>query len=364
MDNQLDRRFYLKASLVLGTGVALPVGVHTLIGRAGGHSTAKAGGFDGRVMGTTYSVRFGESADSSRPDRDSIKRLGNHVQAVLQNVDQHMSTWRRDSELSVFNQKPDTDWQALTPATTRVIDQALHTSSLSAGAFDVTVGPLVDLWGFGGGSAGSADGKRRKPPVRTIRKTLARVGHQAVEVDIAASMVRKHVAEANLDLSGIAKGYAVDRVAKFLDDNGIVNYLVEVGGEVRTRGRKNDDALWKVAIEKPVVGKRQGLRILHLQDQAIATSGNYRNFFSEDGQRYSHSIDPRTGYPVQNGVASVTVVAGSAVTADALSTALMIAGPDSAMDIADRHQLAMHMIFRHGRQLHEIQSRSFEFFYG
>ena len=350
----MDRRTYLKSSLAMGGALLVPTGIVALAGCSGTASSPELAGFDGSIMGTGYSVRLGAGADTGT---DSTDELALAVHAVLQDVDTHMSTWRADSELSLLNDSVDSDWQPMTASTLQVISQALYTSTASKGAFDVTIGPLVDLWGFG---AGAESAGARKPAGQAIQQRLAQVSHEAIEVDTATHSVRKHNRAARLDLSGIAKGHAVDRVAELLDNKGVTNYLVEVGGELRGRGHKPDGSLWKVAIERPITGRREAFRALQLKDQAIATSGDYRNFFADGGQRYSHSIDPRTGQPVAHDLASVSVVAGSTITADALSTAFMVMGPDDAMTFATQQQVAAHFILKSGSSLKEVYSPMFE----
>ena len=362
----MDRRSYLKTSLALGGGLLIPAGVLGLVGCSGTSKAPELAALDGKIMGTGYSVRLG--IGEADPLLDG---LAPKIYSVLQDVDTHMSTWRADSELSRFNTSEDQDWQSMTPATAEVIAYALGTSSSSRGAFDVTVGPLVDLWGFGAGAttvsaAKTVDGVAagRKPAGQAIRQTMAMVGSEAIDVDLDTNSVRKLNREVRLDLSGIAKGHAVDRVATLLDAEGLDSYLVEVGGELKARGVKPDGTSWKVAIERPLAGQRDVFRVLDLNNSAIATSGDYRNFFADGGQRYSHSIDPRTGQPVNHELASVSVVAESTMVADALSTALMVLGPDDAMDYAKRHQIAAHLILKSGSALKEVHSPAFEILLG
>ncbi len=355
----MDRRTYLKSSLAMGGALLVPTGIVALVGCSGTASSPELAGFNGSIMGTGYSVRLGKGSfanDSSNQSADTSE-LALAVHAVLQDVDTHMSTWRAESELSQLNDSVDADWQPITPATSHVISQALNTSKASKGAFDVTIGPLVDLWGFGAGADNTGG---RKPAGQAIQQQLAQVGHEAIEINTTTQSIRKHNPATRLDLSGIAKGHAVDRVAELLDSKGLTNYLVEVGGELKARGRKPDGSLWKVAIERPIAGRREAFRALQLQDKAIATSGDYRNFFADGGQRYSHSIDPRTGQPVTHDLASVSVVAESTMTADALSTALMVMGPDDAMSFATQHQVAAHLILKSGSSLKEVYSPTFE----
>lgn len=361
----MDRRSYLKNSLALGGALLVPTGVLALVGCSRSGTSPDLAGFNGRIMGTGYSVRLGNTSTAAVTGHAGtevitaaeIEALAQAVHTVLQDVDTHMSTWRAESELSRLNDSADTDWQPLSEATVRVIDQALITGNASDGAFDVTIGPLVDLWGFGAGADTSGD---RKPAAQAIQQHLAQVGHAAIEVNTATRAVRKHNRDARLDLSGIAKGHAVDRVAELLGSRGFENYLVEVGGELRARGQKPNGSLWKVAIERPIAGRREAYRALNLNNCAIATSGDYRNFFADGGQRYSHSIDPRTGQPVQHNLASVSVVAESTMAADALSTAMMVMGPDDAMALAKQHNIAAHLILKSGASLKEVYSPAFE----
>lgn len=366
----MDRRSYLKTSLAVGGSLLAPAGVLALVGCSGTSRLPELAGFDGKIMGTGYSVRLGLSFGDNA---SKLKALEKEVYATLNDVDIHMSTWRADSELSLFNDSNDGDWQVLTPATTRVIAHALDTSVASGGVFDATVGPLVDLWGFGPRtrtgtstdagaeiSSSATNTYARRPSAKAISQTLAQIGSDSIDVDLKTNTVRKLNPSSRLDLSGIAKGHAVDRVASLLDEQGFDSYLVEVGGELKARGRKPDAIAWKVAIERPLAGQRDVFRILNLENAAIATSGDYRNFFADGGQRFSHSIDPRTGAPVGHELASVSVVATSTMAADALSTALMIMGPDEAMQFAQEQQIAAHLILKSGSSLKEAYSPAFE----
>lgn len=351
----MNRRSFLKSSMMLGGGIALPAGALSLVGCSGTASTPELAGFDGQVMGTGYSVRLGNTPATG---------LEQDVLAVLRDVDTHMSTWKADSELTRLNRSVDGDWQSMSPATTQVIAHALKTSEQTGGAFDATIGPLVDLWGFGAGSANAGEISGHRPGVQAISQTLSRIGHENIEVDLAANAVRKLKSEVELDLSGIAKGHAVDRVAALLDSRGIESYLIEVGGELAARGRKPDGSAWRVAIEKPQIGSRDVFRVIDLENRAIATSGDYRNFFDDGGQRFSHAIDPRNGQAVQNGLASVSVVADSTMAADALSTSMMIMGADQAMTFAEKHGIAVQMILKSGTALSEQHSPAFAALYG
>lgn len=351
----MNRRNYLKSSLAMSTGLVMPPAVLALVGCSGTAPAPELAEFNGQIMGTSYSIRTGQ------PLTEAAKLA---VRAALQDVDTHMSTWRIDSELTRFNNSTDTDWQLLTSSTIAVVAQALQTSQTSEGAFDISVGPLVDLWGFGARASNDASSVSAKPDRQAILQTLTGVGHDTIEIDVSAHALRKLNPVSRLDLSGIAKGHAVDQVASALDGHGLDDYLVEVGGELRSSGTKPDGSTWRVAIERPQVGRRDVFRVIELDNQAIATSGDYRNFFDAGGQRYSHSIDPRTGQPVDHELASVSVVANSTMTADALSTSFMIMGPDEAMAFAERHDVAAHLILKSGLKLAERTSSAFEAQFG
>lgn len=279
-------------------------------------------GFRGPTMGTTYAVTV--VAD----DIDDV-RLRLAIPSTLTRVEAAMSTWQPESELSRFNHAETTDPFPVSAHTVTVIQHALAISNLTGGAFDVTVGPLVDAWGFG---------PPGHPPAAPADADLARlrmqIGWQQLAVDAAASTIRKRAPAISVDLSALAKGYAVDQVAELLEREGFTNYLVEVGGEVRAAGRSTLGNEWRVGIERPSAGPPTVYRTIPLDGYALATSGDYRNTYVLDGQRVSHTIDPRTGRPVTHALASVSVIDPLCVRADAIATALMVLGPDDGYALA------------------------------
>jgi thiamine biosynthesis lipoprotein len=202
------------------------------------------------------------------------------------------------------------------------------------------VGPLVDLWGFG-----PADGNGL-PSDEAISDASAKTGVDAFQFDPARGAIKKTRSRLRLDLSGVAKGHAVDLVAAHLEALGFDRYLIDVGGELKARGRKSDGSLWRIGIERPVPGQRQVQRVLAVDGGAIATSGDYRNFFLRDGRHYSHTIDPRTGRPVQHQLASVSVLSDRAMSADAMSTAMMVLGPEEGLALAERMQVPAMFLLR------------------
>ncbi len=360
----MNRRTYLKYALALSGALSVPASIMSLVGRHGVSTAANLAGFDGRIMGTGYSVRFGALQTEYKAQVKNTVRTANAgatnllngqqldglahlVHATLQDVDHRMSTWRETSELSLFNNSIDQDWHKVSSKTLGIIDNAMRISDLSAGAFDVSVGPLVDLWGFGAVMSNSAAAHQfEKPSNKAIAKCMQIVGYNAIEINHDQSAIRKQIPAAKLDLSGIAKGFAVDQVAKLLDAQGYENYLVEVGGELRSSGKRSKNQDWRVAIERPYTARRDVFRVLNLRNSAVATSGDYRNFYLDGGQRYSHSIDPRHGSPVNHELVSVSVIANTTMLADAYTTALIIMGPDEAHAFATQHRIAAHFVHK------------------
>lgn len=301
-------------------------------------------------MGTGYSVAITDFP----PDLDRLG-LKAGIERILATVDARMSSWRADSEISLFNFAGSPSWTGVSTDTLSVVDQALRVSRLSGGAFDPTIGPLVDLWGFGPGQGGP-----RVPSPRRVGAALRRTGFRHIHTSASRPAIAKSRTGVEIDLSGIAKGFAVDRLAEHLNRQGIADYLVEVGGELRARGHSPRGKPWRVGIERPVPGRRAVQRIVGLAENAIATSGDYRNFFDRDGSRFSHIIDPRSGEPVAHDLASVTVIAPSTMEADALSTALMVLGPDAGLRLAERENLSALFIVRDGSGFAEIGSSGFD----
>ena len=330
----MQRRTFLSAITVGAARLSLPAGVVALSGCTGSAHDEALVGFDGKTMGTRFSVRFSREVEAP-------EGLRGQVQSVLDQVDTRMSTYNPNSELSRFNQGTGDEWIAVSNDTYTVVSAALNCANAADGAFDPTIGPLVDLWGFGPRPVPSA-----RPKTSDIEQLLDRVGWSQIETDSNKTALRKSRSDTRLDLSGIAKGFAVDEVVKTLKSKGLHDFLVEVGGEVRTSGYRPQGGAWRVAIEQPTVGANRALRLVDLKSSAIATSGDYRNFYERDGRRYSHAIDPRSGQPIHHALASVSVIAPSTMEADSLSTALMIMGPDDAMSFALEHEVAAHFVVR------------------
>lgn len=303
----------------------------------------------GEAFGTGYTVRVARA--EALPGRAA---LAGAVREVLARVDAQMSTYRTDSELARFNRSREPDWFAVSPETARVAAAAYEIARRSGGAFDPTVGPLVRLWGFGPEPRTAAP-----PAAEPLRATRAAVGFARLEVRERPPALRKRVPELELDLSAIAKGWAVDAIAERLRALGAAHFLVEVGGELRARGASPRREPWRVAIEDPLTGTQAMPAVVALRDEAIATSGPYRNFVVRGGQRLSHLIDPRTGAPVSGDLVSVSVIAPSAMGADGWATALFVAGPEEGWALAQREQLAALFVGTGGGSLQRRATAAF-----
>ncbi|WP_430539378.1 FAD:protein FMN transferase [Luteibacter jiangsuensis] len=291
--------------------------------------------FEGETMGTTWSV------NAVLPDGADGRAIERGIQSEVDRVVAQMSTYEPDSDLSRFNRAPAGTWRTLPPELFTVLRYALWLAKDSNGAYDPTVGPLVNLWGFGPDKR-----PHDAPDAAAIAAARARVGWSKIELD-EANRRALQPGGVYVDLSSVAKGFGVDQVARFLDRSEVRDYLVEVGGELRARGGKPDGSPWRVGIERPgaAAGAVDSLdevqRIVSLTGKAIATSGDYRHFFESGGTFFSHHIDPRTGYPVAHRVASVSIVADDCMHADPLGTAMTVLGPDEGMAYAKRHGIAV-----------------------
>lgn len=295
--------------------------------------------FRGPTMATSYMVKvFGAPEVSS-------EHIRFRVDAELRRVNDQMSTYLKSSEITKFNDSESTDWISISKEFALVVDYALQVSQKTDGAFDVTVGPLVNAWSFG-----TEERTQTVPTEDTLNELKKSVGYQKLSVRLDPPAIRKSVPTLRIDLSAIAKGHGVDRVVESLNEMGIENLFVEIGGEVRTSGNKSGDP-WKVGIQTPDAA-RDVVMIAHPMsaddgvDESMATSGDYRNVFTAEGKRYSHTIDPRTAAPIEHQVASVSVVAPTCMAADAWATALNVVGRDEAMRIADKEDLSVLMIER------------------
>ncbi len=294
---------------------------------------------EGEALGTTWSVQLiGEDL----PDSAVVRSL---VDAQLGEVDEQMSTWRRDSELSRFNATQGTEPMVLSAEHASVLRSALEVHEASGGAFDITVRPLLRRWGFGSGSSApeSAPDEAELQALRDI------VGSDKLTLDDETPSLSKSAAQVEVDLSAIAKGFAVDEVSRALLGAGHANHLVEIGGEIQARGTNSKGQPWRLGVETPDASSplsRSVETVVPLSDQAMATSGDYRDYREVDGIRVSHTIDPRTGLPIRHGLASVTVLHESCTLADAWATALNVLGPDEGLTVAEREGLSALLLVR------------------
>ena len=309
-------------------------------GRGGELPTAAHFELAGETMGTTYHVKV-----VLRPEQVIEGDLKGRIDARLEGINALMSTYREDSELSRFNRHADTSPFPLSPETAGVLRIALEVSAQSGGAFDVTIGPLVNAYGFGPEAKREIDDAERAA-------LMERVGYQKLSLDAEGIAVKRHP-ELYCDLSAVAKGYASDAIAELLEENAVFQYMVEIGGEVAARGRNERGKPWRLGIERPEEGAFGVLQEIvsmsgDRQRQTLATSGDYRNFYMEEGKRVSHTIDARTGRPIEHALASASVLHASCAWADAYATALMALGPEDGMALAEAQGLAVYFVLHDG----------------
>jgi thiamine biosynthesis lipoprotein len=285
----------------------------------------------GQAMGTTWTVRF---VNSQQQSEDFVRTL---IQRELDLVVAQMSTWQEDSNLSIFNRADANTWHTLPAAFFTVLDCALKLAAETEGAFDPTIGAVVNLWGFG------PDGQCTSPPDAVeFKKAHSDCGWQKLQLD-RENLQALQPGNVYVDFSGIAKGYSVDRIAHAFQQAGIANYLIEVGGELSGTGIKPDGQPWWIALETPPEASPVIESIVALHGMAVATSGDYRRYFDHQGHRYAHTIDPRTGFPIDrasNALASVTVLHAECMVADALATAFTVMGTQAALAYATQKDIA------------------------
>lgn len=304
----------------------------------------------GAIQGTTYHLKMVIDKAATTPEQVKAD-----VEAVFARVDEKLSNWREDSEISRINRQQTTDWIPVSLEIVRLATIAKDVHRRSGGCYDLTVKPLFDLWGF-------SRHENRVPEQGEIDRALVHVGMDKLEVDAENGRIRKQDPELTIDLSSIAQGYTVSAVADRLESRGIRDYLAEIGGEMKVKGHKANGAPWRVAIEKPTPLAREVQRILDIHQEngaAVMTSGTYRNFFESGGQSYSHIIDPKTGRPVAHRLLSVTVLHDDPTLADAWSTALLCVGEVEGARIAEAEGLKALFIYRDGEELKERMSSRF-----
>jgi thiamine biosynthesis lipoprotein len=302
----------------------------------------------GATMGTTYHIKVITS--------DQVEALQREVDHELARINQMMSTYIADSDLSLFNESSIGEPYPVPVELISLLRRSAQISDSTGGAFDVTVGPLVTLWGFG-----AKGNPLQIPDEQQIERALSRVGMQHLKMG-SGSLTRS--VELYVDLSAIAKGYAVDRVSELLLKKGFPQHMVEIGGELKALGNNDRNSPWLIAIEKPELLERSIFRTLPVRDLGLATSGDYRNYREVAGKRYSHLIDPRLGRPISHALASVTVLHESTATADALATALNVMSPQQGMAYAIEQSLAVLFIIKDGDGFIERRSPALDAYLG
>jgi len=301
--------------------------------------------FNGEAQGTTYHISFWSAQTA---DAQALKKA---VDAEFSRLDQLLSNYRPDSAIEQFNKTVSSEVLPVNDEVIALIEQARIVSQASNGCYDLTIKPLFDLWGF-------KDDKLAIPDQASLQATLKEVGFAKIDV-IDAGHLRKLNPELRIDLSSIAQGYSVTRIAKVLEQQGIENYLVEIGGELQTRGNKPGDEPWRIALEKPLSGERTMHKIITIgqpEPLAIMTSGTYRHYFDADGKRYSHILDATNGRPVEHHTVSVTVLHADPTQADAWSTALLCLGRERGVEAANKAGIAALFIEQQGEAFNEYSS--------
>lgn len=302
----------------------------------------------GLTMGTSYRVVVAD------PDSLGEKDLRHAVETTLAQINKKLSNWDPNSELSRLNAATTTDPVTVSPDLATVMAAADQVHTASAGGFDITLAPLIDLWGFGPAGQG-----HKAPAQASIDSILAQCGQARCLQLVGGGRVQKRIPQTQISLSAIGKGYGVDAVARTLDGLGLRNYMVEIGGDLYTAGLNPDGRPWQIGIETPLAHTRTTHRVVDLSTRALATSGDYRNSFTENGASYSHILDPRTGRSVTHNTASVSVVADNTMLADAWATALLVLGQQHGRAVADHHNIAALFITRDAASFTTTPSAAF-----
>lgn len=305
---------------------------------------------NGATMGTSYNIKIVEPTSAALDE----EQIHNEINLLLQDINQQMSTYIEDSDLSRFNQAEANEWISVSANLVNIFNVAVTISEKSSGAFDITVGPLVNLWGFG-----PEHNKSELPSETEIQKRKALVGYKNLQIQTNPPALKKSINGLYCDLSAIAKGWGVDQVADLLESKNFHNYLVEIGGEIRAKGSNLKGNPWRIGVSSP--DPRTPLqKIIDVRDVGIATSGDYRNYFEKDGVRYSHTIDPRVGRPISHNLASITVIHESCMMADAYATAIDVLGLEEGMKLAERENLPAFFIVKTENGFAEHMTESFE----
>ncbi|MCQ4257720.1 FAD:protein FMN transferase [Stutzerimonas stutzeri] len=311
----------------------------------------KVESFVGPTMGSTYTVKY--VAGSGAADKAQLWR---DTESILAEIDKQASTYRSDSDIEIFNALPAGECMAMSDGVRELIRAGQLLSEESDGALDLTIEPLLDLWGFGPHGKGE-----QVPTAEEIATARKNVGHRYLQADGEQLCKQRAV---QVDFNSIAAGYAVDRVAAMLEASGVTSYLVEITGELKARGFKPEGAPWRIAIEAPLDTERVAQRVVELDGLGVSTSGDYRNYFERDGVRFSHTLDPQTGAPITHHLAAVTVFDPSTLRADGLSTVLMVMGPERGLTYAAERNIAAFFVIREGQEFVSKSTEAFDELFG
>ena len=306
----------------------------------------------GLTMGTSYSIKIAHANSTL-----SKTELAKNVEHILHTINLQLSTYIETSDISQFNQSATTDWFSISAEFYTVMKEALRISQISNNAFDVTIGNFINLWGFGADTA-----TQYIPDEAKIDAILNAPNARAIELRASPYAIKKNYPELMLDVSAIAKGFAVDCIADHLNQLGVKNYIIEIGGEIQAKGKNADNQEWRVGIESPIAYQRKIQMVIALQDIGMATSGDYRNYFTKNNIRYSHIIHPATGKPVNHELTSVTVLHPSTMTADAMATALLVLGLEDGLALAHQENIAALLIARKGDDFIQTMTPQFKKF--
>ncbi|HCI6822190.1 TPA: FAD:protein FMN transferase ApbE [Klebsiella variicola subsp. variicola] len=344
----MDMTFFRAA--LLGACVLLS-GCDSAITPATPASTATV--LDGKTMGTFWRVSV------IGVDEAKAEALRAKVQAQLDADDRLLSTWKNDSALMRFNHAADTRPWPVSEAMADIVTLSLRIGAKTHGAMDITVGPLVNLWGFGPDKLPVTT-----PDAQAIAAAKARTGLQHLQVinQSGRQFLQKDIPDLFVDLSTVGEGYAADHLARLMEQEGISRYLVSVGGALVSRGMNGEGKPWRVAIQKPTDRENAVQAIVDINGHGISTSGSYRNYYELDGKRISHVIDPQTGQPITHKLVSVTVIAPTALEADGWDTGLMVLGPEKAQQVVREQGLAVYMIVKEGEGFKTWMSPQFRTF--
>lgn len=308
---------------------------------------------EGKTMGTYYSVKISGAIPQSK------QQLQQEIDALMEQANDDISTYRPNSVLSRFNQSHSGEPQPIPRGMADIILTAQRIGRDSAGAMDITVGPLVNLWGFGPDKHAA-----KIPSQQEIDAARANTGLQHLKLlsDSRGEWLQKDLPELYVDLSTLGEGYGVDQLVQLMERKGITNYLVSVGGAVSSRGVNGQNKPWRVAIQKPTDKENAVQALVDLQGYGVSTAGSYRNYFELDGPRYSHVIDPTTGRPITHKLVSATVIAPTALEADGWDTGLMVLGAEKALKLAEEKHLAVYLITQTDKGFIAVMTPQFKAF--